>query len=93
MNLYLVRQNIDHLKGRYFVSAVVVGDTLGQAYDAARKACDTEDPNCEVTFEHDRIRIEKIGDNPPESLEPVGINGMNPWPVLTLVIGEDWDLD
>lgn len=90
--IYLVAQNIDYLKGRYFVSAVVIAENEKQAID---KVSDYLSKHCDILFDKNRVKAMEIGvltrrPNP----KGLGMNQAHLYctDLLALEIGEDYDL-
>ncbi len=90
--IYLVAQNIDHLKGRYFVSAVVIANSKEQAVN---RVSDYLSEYEDVIFDENRVKAVEIGiltkrPNP----EGLGLNMqyLKTTELLALELGEDFDL-
>jgi len=90
--IFLVAQNIDYLKGRFFVSAVVIAENERQAIDRVSDyLSDYED----VLFDESRVKAMEIGILTKRP-DPKGL-GMNQAhlstaELLALEIGVDYDL-
>ena len=90
--IFLVAQNIDYLKGRYFVSAVVIAENEKQAID---RVSDYLSEYNDVLFDESRVKAMEIGVLTRRP-NPKGL-GMNQahlasTELLALEIGEDYDL-
>jgi len=90
--IFLVAQNIDYLKGRYFVSAVVIAENERQAIDRVSDYLSEYD---DVLFDESRVKAMEIGVLTRRP-DPKGL-GMNQahlasTELLALEIGEDYDL-
>ena len=90
--IFLVAQNIDYLKGKYFVSAVVVAESEKQAIDRVSDYLSEYD---DVFFDESRVKAMEIGILTRRP-DPKGL-GMNQAhlataELLALEIGEDYDL-
>ena len=91
--IYLVVQNIDYLKGTYFVSAVVIARSGEEAIEKVREELDYmstayED---EILFDVGRISVFELG-NLERRPRNVGINQrLENEDVLVVLVGEDYD--
>lgn len=90
--IFLVAQNIDYLKGKYFVSAVVIAKDGKQAID---RVSDCLSEYEDVIFDEKRVKAMEIGILTSRP-DPAGL-GMNQahlgtTELLALEIGEDYDL-
>jgi len=90
--IFLVAQNIDYLKGRYFVSAVVIAENEEQAINRVSDYLSEYD---DVLFDETRVKAMEIGVLTKRP-DPKGL-GMNQarlatTELLALEIGEDYDL-
>jgi len=56
--IFLVAQNIDYLKGRYFVSAVVIAESERQAIERVSDYLSEYD---DVLFDESRVKAMEIG--------------------------------
>jgi len=89
--LYLVAQNIDHLKGRYFVSAIVIAGNEKQAID---RVCDYLSEYEGVLFDEERVKAMEIGvltERPNPKGLGVNMQHLSNTELLALEIGEDFD--
>ena len=90
--IFLVAQNIDYLKGRYLVSAVVIAKDEKQAINRALDYLSDYD---DVIFDEKRAKAMEIGilTNRPDP-SGLGINQahLKTTELLALEIGEDYDL-
>ena len=90
--IFLVAQNIDHLKGKYFVAGVVIADNEKQAI--SRISDHLSEYGDDVLFDEERIKAMEIGiltKRPDPS--GLGINQAHlaTTKVLAVEIGEDLD--
>lgn len=88
--IYVVAQNIDHLKGKYFVSAVVVAENEEQAINRAEDYLNGFGED--VIFDRSRVKAFEVGvlTKRPKA---VGTNQSNlPYTeCFALEIGEDYE--
>jgi len=86
-HIFLVVQNIDFLKGKYFVSAVVIAKTSEEAVEKVEDKLDDD-----VYLDENRLNIFKIGELEKRPGD-VGINlPLSGEDVLLMNVGEDYDL-
>jgi len=87
--IFLVAQNIDYLKGRYFVSAVVIAENEKQAIN---RVSDYLSEYNDVLFDESRVKAMEIGvlTRRPDP-KGLGMNQAHSTELLTLEIGEDYD--
>lgn len=90
--IFLVAQNIDYLRGKYFVSAVIIAENEKQAIDRVQDYLSEYD---DVIFDADRVKAMEVGvlTKRPDP-EGLGVNQAHlaTTELLALEIGEDYDL-
>jgi len=90
--IFLVAQNIDYLKGKYFVSAVVIAKDKKQAVN---RVSDYLSEYGDVIFDEERVKAMEIGSLTSRP-NPVGLgvnqSHLGTTELLALEIGEDYNL-
>ena|SRR5437660_7373063 len=89
-NVYLIRQNLDHLYGEYLVAAVVIATGPGRAVKDLLRHVRTHHPA--ALAHRSRLSVVRIGENAPRQLELDGVNHPDDEAIIVVVtFGEDAD--
>ena len=89
--VFLVRQNIDYMKGSYLVSAVVVADNARQAKSIILRHCrDVSSDEVRVAVESRKLHVVRLGEV-EFPLPAHGINSPGTSPILSMSVGADYD--
>jgi hypothetical protein len=89
-NVYLIRQDLDHLYGEYLVAAVVIAPGPGRAVKDLLRHVRTHHPA--ALAHRSRLRVVRIGENAPRQLDPDAVNHPEDEALVVVVtFGEDAD--
>jgi hypothetical protein len=87
-NVYLIRQNLDHLYGEYLVSAVVIAPGPGRAVKDLLRHVRLHRPA--AIARRSRLSVVRIGENAPRQLDPDEVSHPDDEAlVVAVVFGED----
>jgi hypothetical protein len=89
-NVYLIRQNLDHLYGEYLVRAVVLAPGPGRAVKGLLRHVRLHRPA--AIARRSRLTVVRIGENAPEPPDLHGADSPgDEVTVVTVAFGEDND--
>jgi len=90
--VFLVRQDIDYLKGDYLVAAVVVADNTRRAKTVILRHCrDVSSDEVNIRIEFRKLHVLRLGEV-EFPLPAHGINSPGTSPILSMSVGVDHDL-